>query len=67
MGDDGAMSFRDLHHRDAPLILPNAWDHASAVVLLRAGFPAIGTTSLVSRPPAGSPTQVEPLERRRGA
>ncbi|MBM7804468.1 2-methylisocitrate lyase-like PEP mutase family enzyme [Geodermatophilus bullaregiensis] len=40
------MGFLDLHHRDAPLILPDAWDHASAVVLLRAGFPAIGTTSL---------------------
>ncbi|WP_369132931.1 isocitrate lyase/phosphoenolpyruvate mutase family protein [Modestobacter sp. I12A-02662] len=40
------MSFLDLHHRDAPLVLPNAWDHASAAILLRAGFPAIGTTSL---------------------
>lgn len=40
------MSFFDMHHRDAPLVLPNAWDHASAVLLLRAGFPAIGTTSL---------------------
>ena len=40
------MDFFDLHHGTAPLLLPNAWDSASATVLLRAGFPAIGTTSL---------------------
>lgn len=40
------MSFLDLHHGDAPLILPNAWDHASAMILVRAGFAAVGTTSL---------------------
>jgi 2-methylisocitrate lyase-like PEP mutase family enzyme len=46
MVHDGSVNFPDLHHRDAPLILPNAWDHASAVLLWRAGFLAIGTTSL---------------------
>lgn len=40
------MAFRAMHHQDEPLILPNAWDHASAVALHAAGFPAIGTTSL---------------------
>ena len=28
------------------LVLPNAWDHASAAALADAGFPAVGTTSL---------------------
>jgi 2-methylisocitrate lyase-like PEP mutase family enzyme len=39
------MSFHDLHHRESPLVLPNAWDVASALGYLEAGFPAIGTTS----------------------
>ena len=29
-----------------PLLLPNAWDHASASMLAAAGFRAVGTTSL---------------------
>jgi 2-methylisocitrate lyase-like PEP mutase family enzyme len=40
------MGFRDLHHGDHPLVLPNAWDFASGAALVGAGFPAIGTTSL---------------------
>ncbi|WP_322778748.1 isocitrate lyase/phosphoenolpyruvate mutase family protein [Frankia sp. Cas4] len=40
------MTFADLHRAGDPLILPNAWDAASAAALLVAGFPAIGTTSL---------------------
>jgi 2-methylisocitrate lyase-like PEP mutase family enzyme len=39
------MSFRDLHYGDLPLLLPNAWDVASAVAYADAGFPAVGTTS----------------------
>ncbi|WP_030676523.1 isocitrate lyase/PEP mutase family protein, partial [Streptomyces sp. NRRL B-1347] len=39
-------AFRALHRTGSPLLLPNAWDHASAAALARAGFPAIGTTSL---------------------
>ncbi|WP_035804051.1 isocitrate lyase/PEP mutase family protein [Kitasatospora mediocidica] len=39
-------SFAALHHADAPLLLPNAWDHASAAALAAQGFAAIGTTSL---------------------
>jgi 2-methylisocitrate lyase-like PEP mutase family enzyme len=40
------MAFRAMHHQDEPLILPNAWDYASAAALHAAGFRAIGTTSL---------------------
>lgn len=40
------LPFHRLHHRDTPLILPNAWDCASAAALVQAGFSAIGTTSL---------------------
>jgi 2-methylisocitrate lyase-like PEP mutase family enzyme len=39
------MSFRDLHHRDSPFVLPNAWDVPSALAYLADGFTAIGTTS----------------------
>lgn len=40
------MSFHSLHEGPAPLILPNAWDIGSALALLEAGFPAVGSTSL---------------------
>jgi 2-methylisocitrate lyase-like PEP mutase family enzyme len=39
-----AETFRRMHHGKI-LILPNAWDAASAAVLEAAGFPAIATTS----------------------
>lgn len=39
-------SFHDLHRRHEPLLLPNAWDHASAAAFAATGFPAVGTTSL---------------------
>ncbi|MFI8434803.1 isocitrate lyase/phosphoenolpyruvate mutase family protein [Streptomyces sp. NPDC079020] len=38
--------FHALHHADRPLLLPNAWDFASAAALAAAGFDAVGTTSL---------------------
>jgi 2-methylisocitrate lyase-like PEP mutase family enzyme len=38
--------FRALHRPGDPLLLPNAWDVASALALAAAGFAAIGTTSL---------------------
>ncbi|NEA04408.1 isocitrate lyase/phosphoenolpyruvate mutase family protein, partial [Streptomyces sp. SID10116] len=47
--------FRALHHTDAPLLLPNAWDHASAAALAAAGFRAVGTTSLGVAAAAGLP------------
>lgn len=37
--------FAELHHGDRPLLLPNAWDVASALGFVEAGFAAIGTTS----------------------
>lgn len=53
---DGAARLRALHHRPgAPLLLPNAWDHASAAALAAEGFPAIGTTSLGVAAAAGLP------------
>ncbi|MEU3524028.1 isocitrate lyase/phosphoenolpyruvate mutase family protein [Streptomyces sp. NPDC038707] len=49
-------SFAGLHHRPGrPLLLPNAWDHASAAALAARGFPAIGTTSLAVAAGAGLP------------
>ena len=40
-----ATAFRKLHEGPEILMLPNAWDVGSAVVLAREGFPAIATTS----------------------
>lgn len=40
-----AERFRSLHHEASPLILPNAWDAASAATLVAAGFGAIATSS----------------------
>lgn len=42
---DKAEDFRKRHHGPGLLVLPNAWDAASARVLELAGFPAIATTS----------------------
>lgn len=47
--------FTMLHHQDAPLLLPNAWDHASAMLLADAGFRAVATTSLGVAAAAGEP------------
>jgi 2-methylisocitrate lyase-like PEP mutase family enzyme len=40
-----AIQFRQLHRGPRVLILPNAWDVASARIFEDAGFPAIATTS----------------------
>src|ERR1700694_793112 len=40
-----ARQFLELHHGQKILVLPNAWDDASARLFEDAGFPAIGTTS----------------------
>ncbi|CUW32024.1 Carboxyvinyl-carboxyphosphonate phosphorylmutase [Streptomyces reticuli] len=51
-----APSFAGLHHRPGePLLLPNAWDHASAAALAARGFPAIATTSLAVAAAVGLP------------
>jgi 2-methylisocitrate lyase-like PEP mutase family enzyme len=42
---DKANLFRGLHNREHLLVLPNAWDVASAVIFQNAGAAAIGTTS----------------------
>ena len=42
---DKAIQFRELHRGPGALILPNAWDVASARIFEEAGFPAIATTS----------------------
>lgn len=40
-----AEAFRQMHDRKRLLVLPNAWDAASAKIFEAAGFPAIATTS----------------------
>ncbi|MCL9758444.1 isocitrate lyase/phosphoenolpyruvate mutase family protein, partial [Frankia sp. AiPa1] len=40
-----AEMFRELHERDSPFVLANAWDAGTAHLLTRAGFVALGTTS----------------------
>src|SRR3984893_10946197 len=42
---DKAELLRRLHHGPEILVLPNAWDCASARIFEEAGFPAIATTS----------------------
>jgi 2-methylisocitrate lyase-like PEP mutase family enzyme len=37
--------FRALHEREGGFIMPNAWDGISALLLKRAGFEALGTSS----------------------
>ncbi|GLW99265.1 hypothetical protein Misp02_33520 [Microtetraspora sp. NBRC 16547] len=56
--------FREMHHGRGPLVLPNAWDFASAAMLVEAGFAAVGTTSLgvagaVGKPDAAGETREE--------
>src|SRR3954471_1841128 len=36
---------RSLHRPGAPLVLPNAWDAATARAVVAAGFPVVATTS----------------------
>ncbi len=40
-----AIRLRELHHGPAMLVLPNAWDAASARIFEQTGFPAVATTS----------------------
>ncbi len=48
-------AFARLHHQATPLLLPNAWDYATAAVLAVRGFQAVGTTSLGVAAAAGLP------------
>lgn len=49
------MTFVDLHNGPYPLLLPNAWDVASALAFAEAGFPAVGTTSFGVSAAVGAP------------
>jgi 2-methylisocitrate lyase-like PEP mutase family enzyme len=40
-----ATTFLELHHRETPLLLANAWDAGSAKVLASLGYEALATTS----------------------
>ena len=40
-----AEAFRQMHLGTDVVVLPNAWDHASAALMVAAGFPVIATTS----------------------
>jgi 2-methylisocitrate lyase-like PEP mutase family enzyme len=42
---DKAALLRRLHHGTRPLVLPNAWDVASARLVEKAGFPVVATSS----------------------
>ncbi|MFI8947159.1 isocitrate lyase/phosphoenolpyruvate mutase family protein [Streptomyces sp. NPDC053750] len=48
-------AFAALHRAGEPLLLPCAWDHASAFALAGQGFRAVGTTSLGVAAAAGMP------------
>ncbi|MFL6646733.1 MAG: isocitrate lyase/phosphoenolpyruvate mutase family protein [Sulfurifustaceae bacterium] len=41
-----AATFKALHERDRPFLLPNPWDRGTALLLQHLGFDALGTTSL---------------------
>ena len=57
-------TFARLHHAGEPLLLPNAWDFASAAAFVRAGFRAVGTTSLGVAAAHDSLTQPASPERK---
>ncbi|MDG4800596.1 isocitrate lyase/phosphoenolpyruvate mutase family protein [Micromonospora sp. WMMD980] len=52
---DRFAAFHALHRPGRPLLLPNAWDHASAAAFAARGHPAVGTTSLGVAATAGRP------------
>ena len=55
MTDQGRAAFAALHCGPGPLLLPNAWDVASARLFVVAGHHAVGTTSLGICAAAGLP------------
>lgn len=52
---DKALRFRSLHVPGDPVVLPNAWDVASAALVARAGAKAVATTSAGVAWSLGSP------------
>lgn len=58
-----ARAFKELHSQGRILVLPNAWDVASARIFEEAGFPAVATTSAGVAWSLGYPDgQAAPLE-----
>jgi 2-methylisocitrate lyase-like PEP mutase family enzyme len=53
--DSAYERFRALHARPGTFIMPNAWDAASAALLARAGFEALGSTSFAIAAAMGRP------------
>jgi 2-methylisocitrate lyase-like PEP mutase family enzyme len=53
--EEKARRFAELHKQTEILVLPNAWDVASARIFEEAGFPAIGTSSAGIAFALGSP------------
>jgi 2-methylisocitrate lyase-like PEP mutase family enzyme len=59
---------RALHHAATPLLLPNAWDAASARAVQEAGFPAVATSSVAVAASLGWPDgQHTPVDEMFGA
>lgn len=57
------IDFRNAHSADRIIVLPNAWDVASALLLVRAGFTAVATTSAGVGYTGGYPVgEVMPLD-----
>ena len=56
-------TFAALHRGPQPLLLPNAWDVASALAFAADGFPAVGTTSLGIAAGAGLPDAARAARR----
>lgn len=50
-----AQRLLELHHGEAPLVLINAWDAASACIVEQSGFPAIATSSAALANALGCP------------
>jgi 2-methylisocitrate lyase-like PEP mutase family enzyme len=50
--------FMALHTRDGGLVMPNAWDGLSALMLADAGFEAVGTSSVALLPLSAVSTDV---------
>jgi 2-methylisocitrate lyase-like PEP mutase family enzyme len=56
-------AFRALHEAPGAFVMPNAWDGASAVLLKRAGFAALGSTSFAIAAAAGRPDGAHAVNR----
>jgi 2-methylisocitrate lyase-like PEP mutase family enzyme len=55
--------FRDLHARKSAFVMPNAWDGASALLLKREGFEALGSSSFALASALGLPDLASAISR----